>query len=194
MKGRLGRCVVVGFVTAAFAASASAESLADAAKRERERRAKIEAEKAAKGDKAAKTLTESDLQNARGETYSQASGPVSPSKPYAPSSSSPRVNRAGSTGSQPAPSGSSGSSVAALEQRVRDLEKQRAALPPGPFGPSVACQEGVDIRFRRTDSAIQRRDAKSERVCDPNLLREHEAQRVQAELDQARAALEQARR
>jgi hypothetical protein len=189
MKDRLGRCVVVGLLAAAFAASASAEGLGEAAKRERERRAKLEAERAAKGEKPAKTYSEADVQNARGENFSQATGPVSNSSTYVPSSSTPVLGRGGSAGKQPT---ASGGSVSALEQRVSDLERQRASLPPGPFGPSVACVEGAHAGSGRT--AIQMKNSPTTRVCDPNAVREQEAQRVQAQLDQARAALEQARR
>ena len=192
MKGWLIRCVVVGSLAAAFAAGVSAESLGEAAKRERERRAKLQAEKAAKGDKddkPAKTYSESDLQNARGEKFSQATGPAIDSSAYTSSSSSPLLDRPRAGGSQ-APA--SGGSVASLEQRVRDLERQRASLPPGPFGASVACTEGVVVRS--TDSAVQLKNSAPRRVCDPNALRQQEAQRVQAQLDQARAALERARR
>jgi len=189
MKGWLGRCVVVGSLATALAASASAESLGEAAKRERERRAKLQAEAAAKGEAPAKTYTESELQNARGEKFSQATGPVIDSSADVPSPSSPLVSRPDSSGSRPA---ASGGSVATLEQRVRDLEKQRAALPPGPFGPSIACVVGVSVG--PGDSVIRRKDSPYTRVCDPNAVREQEAQRVQAQLDQARAALEHARR
>jgi hypothetical protein len=187
MKSWLGRCVVVGALATACAANASAESLGAAAKRERERRAKLQAEAAAKGEAPAKTYTESELQNARGEKFSQATGPAIDSSADVSPSSSPLPSRpAGSL------SVASGGSVAALEQRVRDLEKQRAALPPGPFGPSVACVEGALVLS--TDSVIQRKYSPPTRVCDPTAMREQEAQKVQAQLDQARAALEQARR
>jgi hypothetical protein len=79
-----------------------------------------------------------------------------------------------------------------LEQRVSDLEKRRAALPPGPFGPSIPCQEGAVVTPGST--SVQLRDSPKVKVCDPNLLREQEARRVQTELDQARAALERARK
>lgn len=189
MKDWLGRCVVAGFVAAAFVASASAEGLGEAAKRERERRAKLEAERAAKGEKPAKTYSEADVQNARGENFSQATGPVNNSSTYVPSSSTPALGRAGSAGRPPA---ASGGSVSALEQRVSDLERQRASLPPGPFGASVACVDGAPVRS--TDSAIQLKNSPPTRVCDGNAVLAQQAQRVQAQLDQARAALEQARR
>jgi hypothetical protein len=191
VKDRL-RYAVVGLVAAVIAANASAQSLGDVAKRERERRAKLQAEKAKKGDRAdtpVKTYTESDLQNVRGENFTQATGPVVDWSTSVPSSSNSVFGRSDSAASRP---GASGGSVAALEQRVRDLERQRAALPPGPFGASVACVTGV--RVRSTNSAIQLRDSPPTQVCNTNILLQQEAQRVQAQLDQARAALEQARR
>jgi hypothetical protein len=190
MQGRWGRWVGVGLVGMSFAASVSAESMAEAAKRERERRAKVQAENAEKPGKSepAKSYTESDLENAKGENFTVATGPVIP---YYPEASSSLLNkdRTGATASQPAPSGGS-SSVAALQQRVSDLERQRAALPPGPFGAGAACTEGAIVRGM--DGPVALKNAPKYRVCDRDSEHAREAQRVQAELDRARAALAQA--
>jgi len=197
MKAGLGRLGVVAFVAAGFAGAASAESLAEAAKKERERRAKLQAEQAEKarqGDKSAgpaKTYTETEIQNAKGENFSQATGPVfapPPSTSSPPRSTRPSLTPGAGTSS------SGGGSTAALEQRVRDLERQRAGLPPGPFGPSTPCTEGARVRSTVNEGPVHLRDAPKVRVCEATAYRENEAQRVQAELDQARAALDQARR
>jgi hypothetical protein len=185
----LSRALVL-VVLGGFAATAAAQGLGDAARREKERRAKVKAEQAQKADKPAKTYTDDDLRSAKGDSYTEMTGPAGGSSEPTPPANPPAVARLG-----PSPAARSAKApepdVAQLEQRVRELEKRRAQLPPGPFGPSVPCVKGAVVTGRST--AIGLRDAPQTQVCDPELLRQQEAQRVQAELDQARAALEKAR-
>jgi hypothetical protein len=181
-----GRMAVM-LVVAGFAGNLGAQGLGDAAQREKERRAKVKAEKPP-----AKTYGEEELKTAKGSTYSQPEGPAVTSSTSSTSETiSAPVSRP-SAGSPGAARAAQANSVAQLERRVSDLEKRRATLPPGPFGPSIPCQEGTIVTNGST--AIQLRDAPKTKVCDPNLLREQEARRVQIELDEARAALERARK
>lgn len=184
--------------------SAVAQNLDDAAQKERERRAKL------KSEKPSKTYTEEELKQAKGDTYNQVQGPVPTTPSSRPGSASSSGSSLPSIRPTSAPSGEAGwraraasarQAVTQAEAKVQALEQKAAGLPPGPFGPSVPCVEGAaagSINGRVTTSAIQLRDESRknphQKVCDQNLVREQEAKQVQADLQQAKATLEQARR
>jgi hypothetical protein len=80
--------------------------------------------------------------------------------------------------------------VEAAQRRVTDLEQRAARFGPIHPGPITApCQSGV-----QTGGRIDPASANKTVTCDIDALRQQEAWKIQAELEQARAALERTRR
>jgi hypothetical protein len=180
---------------------AEAQSLAEIAKREKERRAKL-------SKPTSKVYSNDDLRTRAPSTADQdstepADSPEQASRGAAHQRGRGAAIRAGA--SAPLGEGSAGergeaywrsrsqrarAAVSRAERRVAELEAKAASQGPVVPGPlPAACSEGILVGGPVTD--MKRPAGK---VCDPEVLRAQETQRVQGELTRARAELEQAKK
>jgi hypothetical protein len=196
--------IALGLLIGATGAVAEPQSLAEAARREQERRGK-------QGTPAARPITEEDLQKT-----GQGNGTVSNPGGYAPAAASePASSVLGSYGSSSASSSSSASAgggsvethwrdqaaqrraaVTTAEARLKRLEAEATRLGPRvPGSLSAPCQAGVALTGRRHDGPVRLRDASAgQTTCDGDALKARDIDRIHAEMAQTRVEIEKARR
>jgi hypothetical protein len=194
----------VGLLIVVTAAGAQAQSLAEAARKEKERRAKLSSAAPTK------PITEDDLLNTGtggGSVSNMAATDTSEPLPDVPPTGSRTVSAAAEAGSRrgSTPSGSGEaywrgraaqlrSAVASAEAVLQALEKRAAELgPPMPGPRNAPCQAGTISR--RNTSAIQLRDeaARYGKVCDGKAQTGQQQDRVYADIERTRVALDRAR-
>jgi hypothetical protein len=190
----------VGLLIVATAAGVQAQSLAEVAQKEKERRAKLQ------GARPAKPITEEDLAAAAGTVSNPAATDTAePSADVSPSSSRTVTAAAdGGSRSSSAPSGAGEAywrnratqlraAVASAEARLKAVEERAAKLGPPMPGPRDApCQAGALVGYGET--AIELRDkSRRTRVCNTQGMRAQEQDRVYADVTRARADLDRAK-
>jgi hypothetical protein len=189
-------------------AVAEAQSLAEAARREKERRGKLQ------GTPAARPITEEDLLST-----GQGNGTVSSPGGDAPAPASSARGSYGSSstsssGSSSASAGGGGGSVethwrdqaaqrraavTTAEARLKRLEAEATRLGPRvPVGPwNTPCQAGVIVSpgGRSVDGPVRLRDRSAgQTTCDGDALKARDIDRIHAEMAQTRVEIEKARR